>query len=63
MLSRFHDYSYNNTLVIMQQKPETTLVNSYDRWLSLGCQVQKGEKGIKVFFPYKRLVPSDQARD
>jgi hypothetical protein len=54
MLSKFHEYSWANTILIMSQKPDATRVNSYDRWQQLGRQVMKGEHGIKIFYPKKR---------
>lgn len=50
-LSYFHNYSWSNTILITMQRPDATLVNSYDRWKAVGRQVNKGEKGIKIFFP------------
>ncbi len=60
MLSRFHEYSSNNVTLIMAQFPTATKVNSYDRWQSLDRQVMKGQKGIEIFFPYKRLVEDEE---
>jgi antirestriction protein ArdC len=51
MLSKFHQYSFNNVILIMSQMPEATHVNSYDRWQQLGRQVARGEKAIKIFYP------------
>lgn len=56
MQAKFHRYSVNNVLLIMAQKPDATLVNSYRRWQELGRHVRRGERGIQVFFPYKALV-------
>ena len=48
-MSKFHDYSLNNTLLIASQKPEATLVAGYTAWQKqFGRQVQKGEKGIRI---------------
>jgi len=49
--SRFHRYSFNNTLLIVMQSPEATKVAGYRAWLSLGRQVRKGEHGIKILAP------------
>jgi len=49
--SRFHRYSFNNTLLILMQAPEATKVAGYRTWLSLGRQVRKGEHGIKILAP------------
>ena len=56
-MSRFHDYSLNNTLLIASQKPDATLVAGYTAWQkSFGRQVNKGEKAIRILAPapYKR---------
>ncbi|WP_379711216.1 ArdC family protein [Mediterraneibacter gnavus] len=58
-LSKFHNYSLNNTLLIAMQKPDATLVAGYTAWQKqFGRQVQKGEKAIKILAPtpYKKKV-------
>jgi hypothetical protein len=47
--SKFHRYSFNNQMMIFCQRPDATLVAGYRRWLELGRQVRKGEKGIVIF--------------
>ena len=62
-MSRFHDYSLNNTLLIAMQKPDATLVAGYTAWQKqFGRQVQKGEKGIRILAPapYKEKVEMDK---
>lgn len=54
MIDKFHQYSFANSLLIMVQNSEATLVNSYDRWQSINLQVRKGEQGIKIFYPKKK---------
>ena len=44
-MSKFHNYSFNNTLLIAMQRPDATLVTGYRNWQSMGRQVKKGEKG------------------
>jgi antirestriction protein ArdC len=56
MAAKFHHYSFQNTILIMVQKPEATMVNAYHRWKSLNRQVKKGERGIKIFYPMVRNV-------
>jgi hypothetical protein len=51
MLSRFHEYSPNNIMLIMAQKPDATRVASYDTWKHLGRQVRRDESGLNVFVP------------
>lgn len=58
-MSKFHDYSLNNTLLIAFQRPDATLVAGYTAWQKqFGRQVQKGEKAIKILapVPYKEKV-------
>ncbi|MCP4539208.1 MAG: ImmA/IrrE family metallo-endopeptidase, partial [Chloroflexi bacterium] len=50
-LGRFHQYSFNNTLLILMSNPDATLVAGYRKWQSMGFQVQKGEKGIPILAP------------
>ena len=51
-LSKFHNYSLNNTLLIAMQKPEASLVAGYNAWKNnFNRQVQKGEKAIKILAP------------
>ena len=59
-LSRFHQYSPGNVLLILQQRPEATHVAGYHAWKSLGRQVQKGEHGITILAPIVRRVPDEQ---
>lgn len=51
VMTKFHNYSVNNTLLIAMQRPDATLCNSYKRWQSLGRQVRRGEKGITIIAP------------
>ena len=58
-LSKFHDYSLNNTILIAMQKPDATLVAGYTAWQKqFGRQVQKGENGIRILAPtpYKKRM-------
>jgi antirestriction protein ArdC len=54
--ARFHQYSLHNQLLIYSQCPQATRVAGYRTWQSLGYQVAKGEKGIRILAPhtYKR---------
>lgn len=54
----FRDYSVNNSIGIMLQKPDATLVAPYTKWQKLNRQVKKGEKGIVILCPvkYKRMT-------
>ena len=62
-LSKFHDYSLNNTILIAMQKPDATLVAGYTAWQkNFGRQVQKGETGIRILAPtpYKKKLEVDR---
>ena len=51
-MSKFHNYSFNNTLLIAMQKPEATLVAGYQAWQkNFNRHVNKGEKGIRILAP------------
>lgn len=59
-ISKFHHYSFNNSMLIMQQHPEATTVASFASWKSnFNRSVKKNEKGIKIFVPieYKIYEP------
>ena len=51
MQSRFHHYSFNNTLLIMSQRPDATRVAGFNAWRKLDRFVRKGEKGIWILAP------------
>ena len=58
-LSKFHNYSLGNTILIALQRPDATLVAGYTAWKTqFGRQVQKGETGIRILAPtpYKKKV-------
>ena len=51
-MSKFHNYSLNNTLLIAMQKPDATLVAGYQAWQKQHQRhVKKGEKGIQIIAP------------
>ena len=52
VMSKFHNYSFNNTLLIAMQKPDASLVAGFSSWKNnFGRSVMKGEKGIKIIAP------------
>ena len=62
--AKFHTYSFNNTLLILAQRPEATQVAGYTLWQSLGRQVGKGERGIAILAPVtRRPDPDEQTTD
>ena len=51
-MSKFHDYSLNNTLLIVMQKPDASLVAGFNKWRDeFERHVKRGEKGIKILAP------------
>lgn len=62
VMSRFHNYSFNNTILIYMQKPDATLVAGFNKWKDkFERNVNKGEKGIKIIAPtpYKKKIEKD----
>ena len=51
VMGRFHRYSFNNVLLIAQQRPTASQVCGFKTWLSFGRHVRKGEKGIQILAP------------
>ena len=51
-MSKFHNYSFNNTLLISLQKPDASLVAGFNSWKNqFGRHINKGEKGISILAP------------
>ena len=67
-MSRFYNYSWNNQLLIMMQRPDASRVAGFNAWKDLGRWVKKGETGIAIFAPSFRAAdvtwvrPTDGAR-
>lgn len=60
-MSKFYNYSLNNTLLIAMQKPDATYVASYNAWRDkFGRNVKKGEHGIQIFAPCKYKAKVEQ---
>ncbi len=55
-LSKFHNYSINNTILIYSQMPYATRVAGITTWNNLGRKVNKGEHGIKIVSPIAKKV-------
>ena len=59
VMSKFHRYSVNNTMLIYMQKPDATLVAGYNKWKDqFARHVKKGEHGITIIAPtpYKKKI-------
>lgn len=62
-MSRFHSYSFNNTMLIHMQRPNATRVAGFNRWKNqFGRHVKKGERGITIIAPtpYKKKIEEIQ---
>ncbi len=62
-MSKFHNYSFNNTLLIAMQKPDATLVAGFNAWKNnFGRNVNKGEKGIQIFAPAPYKIKKEEIK-
>lgn len=60
--SHMHNYSFNNTILILSQYPTASSVASFQTWKSLHISVKSGEKAIKVLVPipyHKEIIKED----
>jgi antirestriction protein ArdC len=55
---RFHRYSFQNQVLILQQRPDATWVAGYRGWLQLGRQVRQGERAIRILAPCFTVMES-----
>ncbi|HBG0815478.1 YodL domain-containing protein [Clostridioides difficile] len=52
VMSKFHNYSFNNTVLIAMQKPDASLIAGFNAWQNeFQRNVKKGEKGIRIIAP------------
>ena len=56
LMSRCHNYSFSNSMLICLQNPEATIVKSFADWQKDKAKVNKGEKGIQIFVPMKKKI-------
>lgn len=60
----FHNYSLNNVLLILAQRPEASRVAGFRQWQAKGRQVRKGEKGIRILgYSSKKITVEDDNGD
>lgn len=62
-MSKFHEYSLNNTILIAMQRPDATMVAGYTQWQKdFERNVNKGEKAIRILAwnPHKEKVERDK---
>jgi antirestriction protein ArdC len=63
VMSRFHHYSFGNIMLVLAQRPEATQVAGYRSWQRLGRQVRKGEQGIRILVPHRRVVELEEGEE
>ena len=60
VMSRFHNYSLNNQILIAAQMPEATIVAGYNSWMrNFDRHVKRGEKSITILAPMKIKIKID----
>ena len=59
-MSKFHHYSYNNVMLILMQKPDSTHVAGFHTWKSLGRSIKKGSVGIRILAPMIKKLDQDE---
>lgn len=57
--AKFDQYTVTNTLLIMAQKPEASLIKSSDKWREEKCYIRKGEKGFTILEPKDDYIRED----
>ena len=63
VMSKFHSYSFRNSLLIMLQKPEATHVAGFNAWkTTFNRSVNKGEKGLQILAPTPYRVKVEMER-
>ena len=63
IMSKFHHYSFNNTMLIALQKPDASLIAGFGAWKNNhGRTVKKGEKGIRIIAPAPFKVKQEMER-
>ncbi len=62
-MSKFHNYSFNNTILITMQNPDATLVAGFKAWKkNFQRHVKKGEKGIRILAPAPYKLKEEQEK-
>ncbi|RLB14511.1 MAG: hypothetical protein DRG82_13650 [Deltaproteobacteria bacterium] len=61
--SRFHNYSFQNRILIWLSRPDATFVAGFKAWQKMGRFVKKGEKGIPIFAPMMIKVKKGEEWD
>lgn len=61
-MAKFPRYSVNNNILIMMQKPDAQMCQSFTGWKEMGRFVKKGEKGIKIIAPAPYTIQKEQGK-
>ena len=61
-MAKFPRYSVNNSLLIMMQRPDAQLCQSFTGWMQMGRYVKKGEKGISILAPAPYKIEKEQTK-
>jgi len=63
--ARFHQYIFNNQILILLQCPDATHVAGFRTWQSMGRSIRKGSTGIRILAPmiYKRKKETKKEED
>lgn len=61
-MAKFLRYSVNNSLLIMMQKLDAQLCQSFIGWKQMGRYVKKGEKGISILAPAPYKIMKEQTK-
>lgn len=59
-MAKFPRYSVNNNILIMMQKPDAQICQSFTGWKEMGRFVKKGEKGVKIIAPAPYTIQKEQ---
>lgn len=62
VMAKFPRYSVNNTMLIMMQRPDAQLCQSFTGWKQMGRYVKKGEKGISILAPAPYKIEREQTK-
>ena len=62
VMAKFPRYSVNNTMLIMMQRPDAQLCQSFTGWKQMGRDVKKGEKGISILAPAPYKIEREQTK-
>ena len=62
VMSRFHHYSVNNTMLIFMQKPDASLVAGFNKWKDFKRHVLKGAKSIKIIAPIPHTITKEREK-